>query len=216
MLIIGSDKTPYTIYKEYGGFYSDVLLELNNIISYNMYYSVNGKFVCEPDIPNLQKGSIWDFDDSDATLQSVSQTFNFEKSYNIVKVIGDNVNGNIAIGTARNNAPSSSLSTLHIGNKLAPIITDENIDTDARAQYRANYELKRYSSMAVEVSITSIPLLHLDVDQVITITDSKEMLDREKFLINSITIPLSPKSGQTMILGVSNLTAIDFDIDNSN
>lgn len=214
LLIVGSDITPYTIYQDLGNSYADVLLELNKIISHNMYYDVQGIFNCQPDVSNLTKGSVWDFITSTAVYQSISQEFKFENAYNIVQVVGDNVNGNIATGKATNNDPSSALSILNIGPRLAPIINDSVIDTDQRAQDRANYELKRYASMAVEATITCIPLLHLDVDQIITVTDERELLDRERFLINGFTLPLSPKGGQTMTLNISKSSEIDFNITN--
>lgn len=214
LLIIGADTTPYTIYKEYGNTFGDLLLELNNMLAYNMYYDQTGRFVCEPDLSNMVKGSVWDFTDTSKLYLDIQQSFDFENAYNIVKVIGDNVNGNIATGVAMNNDPTSPLSVLNIGYKLAPIITDAVIDTDQRAQDRANYELLRYASLAVEATINCIPVLHLDVDQVITVTDTEEGLDREKFLINSISLPLDPKGGQVMTIGASKLTDIDFDITN--
>jgi hypothetical protein len=129
-------------------------------------------------------------------------------------VVGDNVNGNLALGIARNDDPSSPLSTHQIGEKLAPPITDAVIDTDARAQDRANYEIKRYASLPTEAVITCIPLFHLDVDQIITVTDSHENLSEERFLINSFTIPLNP-SGGTMTINASKANDLDFVITNS-
>jgi hypothetical protein len=216
ILIDPSIVTPYTIYKEAGETYADILLELNTIVAGNMFYDATGRFVCEPDIPNTEKGCSFDFEDNLKVpiYSGINLVHDFESAYNIVMVIADNVAGNIATGIATNNDPTSSLSVLSIGEKLAPIIRNSVIDTDERAQDLANYEIKRYASMSVEGTITSIPLIELDVDEVVTVTDVREKLDKEKFLINSITMPLSPQSGQQMQIGVSKLTEIDFEITN--
>jgi hypothetical protein len=102
---------------------------------------------------------------------------------------------------------------MKIGEKLAPPITDTVIDTDERAQDRANYEIKRYASLAVDAAITSIPLFHLDADQIITVYDEHERLYGERFLINSLSIPLAPNGGN-MTINASKANDLDFIITN--
>jgi hypothetical protein len=219
LMIDSTEITPYTIYKEYGATYADVLLELDSILSYNMYYDTNGRFTCLPDILNSVKASQWDFstqqtnDSNGKTYLGIVQKYNFDEAYNIVMVVGDNVSGNLALGIARNDDPSSPLSTMKIGEKLAPPITDTVIDTDERAQDRANYEIKRYASLAVDATITSIPLFHLDADQIITVYDEHERLYGERFLINSLSIPLAPNGGN-MTINASKANDLDFIITN--
>jgi hypothetical protein len=219
LMIDSAEVTPYTIYKEYGRTYADVLLELNSILSYNMFYDTNGRFTCTPDILNSIKVSQWDYSTQQTsgsngkTYLGIVQEYNFDEAYNIVMVVGDNVNGNLALGIARNDDPSSPLSTMKIGEKLAPPITDAVIDTDEKAQNRANYEIKRYASLAVDATITSIPLFHLDADQIITVYDEEENLFGERFLINSLNIPLAPNGGN-MTINASKANDLDFIITN--
>jgi hypothetical protein len=214
LLIVGSDTTPYTIYKEFGKTYKDVVLELNKIISHNMFYDTDGRFNCLPDVPNSQKDSKWFFNTNSIIYQGITQQYKFNEAYNVVMVTGDNVNGNIATGIAINNDPTSPLSVFRIGRKLAPPITDTVIDTDQRAQDRASYEIKRYASLSSVATIKCIPLFHLEVDQIITVTDEHENLDNERFLINSLDIPLSPNGQNLMTIGVTKATDIDFEITN--
>jgi hypothetical protein len=213
LLIVGSDITPYTIYKEFGGTYGDVILELNNIIAYNMFYDPDGRFNCLPDVLNSLKMSSWDFNtNSKIYLPPISQEYLYEQAYNTVMVVGDNVNGSIATGTATNNDPSSPFSVFHIGARLAPPITNAICSTDAQAQALAEYELKRYASLAINATISCIPLFHLDVDQIVTVTDDEASLDNERFLINSINIPLDPKGGNRMTINATKASDIDFEI----
>jgi hypothetical protein len=214
-LLIGSSEiTPYTINKEYGKTYADVLTELNSVLSYNMYYDTTGRFTCEPDILNSIKASQWDYNSNNGVHFGLTENYNWDEAYNIVMVVGDNVNGNLARATARNDDPSSPLSTCLIGEKLALPITDAVISTDTQAQDRANFEIKRYASLSREVIITSVPLFHLDADQIITIYDEYADLYAEKFLINSITIPLTP-SGDVMTINATKANDIDFTITNN-
>ena len=162
LIIDAAETTPYTIYKEYGSSYGELVLELNNILASNMFYGISGRLICEPDVLNSIKDSKWDFNTDSQVYLGIVQAHKIDEAYNVVLVVGDNVEGNIAIGVARNDDPSSPLSTLRIGEKVAPPITDTVIDTDERAQARAEYELKRYASLAIGATITCIPLFHLD------------------------------------------------------
>ena len=55
----------------------------------------------------------------------------------------------------------------------------------------ANYLLFKNSMIALSVSFSSQIIPHLDVNRVITITDKNKGLDMARFVIQSITIPLS-------------------------
>jgi hypothetical protein len=212
-----SELTPYTYYKELGGTYGDVLLELNKMLAFNMHYDRQGRLLCYEDGLNSEKGSQWDFNTSSNTeiltnrLLSVSRKYNLDNIFNIVKVVGDNINGNLATGEARNNDPTSPFSIVNIGEHLAPIIFDTLIDTDEKAQARAEYELKRYLQMGIETTINCIPLFHLDVDNIVTLTDVQEGIDNERLLIHSISVSFSPQGNNLMSLSCVNST--DFDID---
>ena len=213
LLFIGSSvKVPYTIYKQYGSTFGDLVLELNNIVSNNMFYDVNGRFICETDVPNSEKGSVWDFRTSANTFLGITVGYNFDEAYNIILVVGDNVNGNLATGVAKNTDKSSPLSIYQIGERVAPPITSSSISNDTQAKDLAKFWLKRYVSLSSKTTITCIPLLHLDVDQIITVTDATLLLDKERFLIDSFTINLDANGNQTMSISVTKANDLDFEI----
>jgi len=214
LLIDNSIITPNTITEAYGQTYADLLLDLNDIVSYNMYYNNNGRFTCEPDILNSDKDSKWDFNANSRIYLGIEQNYDFDGAYNIVKVVGDNVNGDLATGIARNDDPSSPLSTLRIGDKLAPIITSTVIATDQQAQDRANYELARYTALSINANIQSVPLFHLDVDTIVTVMDRDAKLDGERFLINNLDFSFSPKD-QSMSISATKANDLDFEVTNS-
>ena len=214
LLINSALTTPYIIIKEYDNNFGDLVLNINNILANNMFYDTIGRFTCEPDIPNSEKGSMWDFRTSSQVYLGATIGYKFDEAYNIVRVVGDNINGNLASGIAINADPSSPLSIWQIGEKVAPIIKSTTISSDNQAQDLADYWVQRYTSLASNAAITCIPLPHLDVDQIITITDSSLQLSEERYLIDNFTIGFTGQGEFTMSIGATNANDLDFDISN--
>ena len=116
---------------------------------------------------------------------------NLEKS-------ADNIDGAIFDSLVENNDLQSPTSIPNVGFKRVKTIKDSNIYSTALAEVRAEYELKRATNVLNEISIKSIPMYHLDVDNVITLTDAKHNLDRYRFLINGISLPLGTSGDLTI------------------
>ena len=72
----------------------------------------------------------------------------------------------------------------------------------------ANYLLKRKAMLQLSVGFNSIIIPHLDVNNVVTITDSLKGLNAERFVVQSITIPLA--AGEMNIQAV-NITSLPKD-----
>lgn len=189
-----TDLTPYTLYTEVGGTYSDTLIEMNNMIAYNMYYDEDGVFRCEPETLDIQKPSLWNYTTAEFHYQGGTRSISTRNVYNAVKVIGNNVNGNLATGYAENINPESDFSVDRLGGvPIVKVISDQVIPTDAYAQGRAEYELKKLMALYSEVSFQSTQLYFLDVNNIVTITSANLDLARERFLITSLTIPFFDK-----------------------
>lgn len=201
--------TPYTIRKNYDDTARSVLEELEFMLSRNVYYNEEGRLVFKDDIDDDQKGSLYDFNFGSTSFEYLgsNREADFSKVYNIVKVIGDNVNGDIAIGEARDENPLSPTNVSIIGEKPHPPIFQDVIQTDAQALALAEYVLKRSLILNNLISISSIPMFHLDVDQIITLTDENHGFNRQRFLINSISIPL--EVGGTMSITAVNADEVD-------
>ena len=195
----GLENTPYTIREELGGNYGNVLIQLNNMLSRNMYYNEVGRLVFENDIDDSVKGSLWDFVENEPIYLGATQNYDFEGLRNVVVVVGDNVNGEIFDATAEDRSTQSDTSINVVGD-LVTVIEDPIIYTTALAQERADYELKRLNALQSSLNISSIPLYHLDVDKVISVTDSRLGLDDARFLIESFSLPLIP--GEIMNISV--------------
>ena len=208
-LIAPTDITPYTIRKELGGKFADILLELNGMVSRNMYYNPLGHFVFEEDFDDAIKGSVWNFTQDEFLYLGSTHEYKFEDLYNKVIVVSDNVDGGLYVATATNTNPASKTNINAIGVKIAEPIVDNVIYTQDLAQIRANYELKRLNAMQSAISLRSVPMFHLDVDKVITLTDDRLGLNQERFLLQDINIPLG--FGQEMT--VSAVKTIDLALD---
>jgi len=185
-----SEVTPYTLRKEVGDMMGNIIIDIQGMLSSNVYYNVNGEMVFEQDSNDDFKGSLWDFSTEEFNYLGSTVTYKFSDVYNAVRVIGDNVDGNIALYEAQNTNLASPTSIQNLGYQRTLVIEDSVINTDALAEARANYELKRKTALYSEISLTAIPMYHLDVDNVITLTDASLGLNRDRFLINELTIPL--------------------------
>ena len=197
-IAFASITTPYSIEKSAGDTMGDIIIELAEMVSANVYYNEHGQLVFEQDFKDNIKGSLYDFSTEEFNYGGSTITYKFNKVYNAVKVIGDNVNGATYTATVENNNLQSPTSIPNVKFMRIKVITDTNIYSNALAQTRAEYELKRLTNLLNEISITSVPMYHLDVDKVITLTDSSQGLDRYRYLINSISIPLSTGGSMTV------------------
>jgi hypothetical protein len=183
--------TAYTIEKDEGTPLGEILIELADMVSANIYYNENGQLVFEQDMNDASKGSLYDFDEDTHVYIDLSNKFPYSKVYNAVHVIGMNDNGYIYDAIVNNTNAESPTSIQNVGFKRVKMVTDTNIYTDELALERARYELKQVTAVLNEQTLTAMPIYHLDVDKVITITSTEAELNHERYLIDSITLPLS-------------------------
>ena len=181
--------TPYTIIKEEGETYGDIILELADFLSANTYYNEDGFLVFERDYTDNVKGSLYDFEDSTQkgiTYMSADITYNFSNVYNAILVIGDNINGDLARFLVENTDLTSPTA---IGNipRRTMVIYDDLIYNDALAEQRGLYELKRATKVLIDGSMQSGVMHHLYVDGVITLTDKNFNFNKKRLLIDGIS-----------------------------
>ena len=192
--------TPYTIYKDTGQTYSDLLLDMNGMLSRNMYYDVNGALRFQDDTNDSEKGSIYNFGTDINKFMYIDSNYKygFNELKNVVIVIGDNINGEIFDARAENNDLTSPTSISKIGYKVAQPIRDNLINTTPLAQLRADYELRQVNILQSIITVKNVPVFHLDVDKVVSFTDDNYNIDRERFLIDSISIPLDGQNSMSV------------------
>lgn len=201
----------YTLRKERGDTVFSIFDEIANYSSRNIYYNRFGKLTFEEDIDDTTKGSKWDFNFDKDTKSYISsnRTHNLDKIFNSIKVVGDDINGNYAVAVAKNENPLSPTNINLIGEKFAPVIDDTRITSNDLAEKRADFELKKLTRLNSSINISCLPLYHLDVDDVITVTDANLGLYKERFVIQSISFSLT---NELMSITATNVRELGFDI----
>ena len=98
---------------------------------------------------------------------------------------------------AQNKNPASPLCIQRIGRRIE-YINDSNIYSDDLAQQRADYELRKFGILktTMNINVAFNPLLF--VNNLINITDSYYGLDRERFLIQSISYTIGDECQMTV------------------
>jgi hypothetical protein len=189
--------TPYTLIKEAGSTYGDLLIELANMVSYQVYFDNEGYLRFEPASSIVSTGSVWDFATDEITYLGSQHRYEFSKLYNNVVVIGDNVNGTTYRATASDN--SSNIGISAIGKKTL-VVEDSLIYSTPLAQDRADAELLKAISLVETTDITCMPVDVIKGGDIITVTDTSSGMNEVRFLVKSISFPLKTQ-GEMSISG---------------
>jgi len=181
--------SPYTLTIDRNSNYADLLIKLAEMISYDIFYDENGVLRFQSPTEDNIRPSIWDFSTNEVTYLGSTRRYEFNKVKNSVYVYGDNINGSQVSGLAQDNYIFSPTNVGLIGERPL-VINDEIIYTNDLAQQRANYELKKSIILQEIVDVDCIPIYHLKENDIITIEDNGNGLNRDRYLIQNGNIPL--------------------------
>jgi hypothetical protein len=194
--------TTYDITKQAGDTVADLLLEIAYNLSCYIYYSPEGRLVIRPFEYDTIKAAAFDLTVNDYNFLGMSKQLSFDKVYNAVQVRADNIqNADVPIiAEVLNNDLMDPNSYPNYGIKKLYVVTEytKGIDTNELAQARANWELKNVKSRQSAITANTLPLYHLDVNDVVTITDQSTNDVKTRYLIVSIATPIST-SGQVSL-----------------
>lgn len=187
---------PFEIEKLPETYFGDILIDLANIYACDIYYDTEGRLHFEKG--NEQQSmddfaSLWDYSDKETEYFAPQLNYDFKSVYNVVKVIGNNPVKDLYEYVAKNTDPSSPTRIALIGEK-AFYIESSFCYSSERAKDFANYLLRKKSMIPLTLSFQSSFIPHLDVNKIITITDDYYKYFQQRFIIQSLTIPLSTKS----------------------
>lgn len=190
-------KTQYTLSKSPNDSLGSILIDLADMISCDIYYGVEGNLVVRSgikDISQVNKPTLWTYSDKEFEYISNTTTYDFAKVKNKVTVVGSNVNGEQVFSqTATNTNPQSPTRVAIIGVKQF-YLEDSNISSDALALQRAEWELNRLSILQQTIQVASSFMIHLDVNNCIAINDDFFDYSDNRFIIQSLGVPLSANS----------------------
>ena len=202
--------TPFTQTIERGQTYADVLLAFNTLLAGSIYYDTVGRLNVEPnedDLLDRDKEIVHRFKINNFEMLSKSRDYLFNEVFNDILCVGATINGYMAKGRATNNNVQSDLCVQRIGKKTK-VFEDTNYYSDELCQYWAYYLLRKNTILQSSQNITTSPMYHLDVNKLITIPNEKDHLKQEKFLINSLSIPLGIGQMSMSVISVDELEAI--------
>lgn len=206
---------PYTATVERGNTLADVLLEYATILCANIYYDVHGRLILEPmidtadDITDTNKEILWDYTVDEQTFLGLTQTYNFDKIYNDIIVLGNITNGYQFKGRVQNRNPLSNTCIQKIGLKTKEPIEDNQYVSDEQCVELAKYYAKIDTILQKSGTIDSVTLFHLDVNKLVTISTPNNNMSKELFLITGFS--LSPTG--TMSVNVTSVNVLkDFSV----
>lgn len=202
---------PYEMEKAPASYLADVFIEMGNVMASDTYYDTDGHMRFDNgtlDMSYSSSDSIWDFDENSAEYLEPTLTLNTIDIVNSVTIVGNNSDNTVTYTyTAENHNPVSKVSIENIGRK-AYYEESASVYNNDRAKDYAEYVLNN-KSIAQETITFSCPLLpHLDVNKVITITDTYYKFNKQRFIIQSLTIPLDTSS--KMEITASNISSLPY------
>lgn len=194
-----SEILPYTIIKEAGGTYADLLKELADVFSWVVYFDVTGRLRFEPPVDEQNTSAIETFDDSEVTFLGFMHEYQYYDVKNNIIVYGDNINGDLATGQAQDTGLFSHTSVDRIGLRTK-VIFDTIIYSDELAQDRAEYELKKAVQIYESAELKVTPKDYLKEGDIVYIDNELGGFDRAKCLIKKINLPISYDKEQSLTI----------------
>lgn len=208
-------KCPYTAKVERGKTYADVLLEYATILCAHIYYDVNGRLVIEPmidtadDITDTNKEIVWHYTVEEKTFLGLTQTYNFDKVYNDIIVLGNITNGYQFKARVQNRNLMSDTCVQKIGLKTKEPFEDNQYYSDDQCKELALYYAKVDTILQKSGDIASTPLYHLDVNKIVSVSTPNNNMSKELFLITGFSL----NSSDTMSVNVTSVNVLkDFSV----
>lgn len=200
---------PYTMTTETGKTLADMVLEYATILFADVYYDENGylRFVArdrtKQDQSVYNKEIVWHFTVEEKELLGLELTNAFDKVYNDIIVLGQIIGGKQMKARIQNQDPSSDTNVEKIGIKTKPPYESDQYYSNQLCLELAGYYAQIDMAMDRTGTVKALPIYHMDVNKLITLSTPNNKMKREEFLVTGYTLPLNP-IGQ-MSLNVTNL-----------
>lgn len=206
---LSSIKTPYTITKSPETTMGDIIIELADMASQDVYYNENGNLTLRPGndaFSHDKRGVQWYYTEYDH-LDYADPTYSIDYGaiINKMTVKGGIANGYQFKGIAINKNPLSK-SNVNLNQVNAEILEDDNIMSDDLALERAQYELNKKLLAYTKNSYKSIFIPHLMPKDVVMWTCPEFNIYNEKFVIQSLSLQLG--SGFFMSIDMANIKEV--------
>lgn len=200
---------PYTITTEAGKTIADIVLEYATVLFADVYYDECGylRFVArdreKQDQSIFNKEMIWHFTVNEKELLGLELTNAFDKVYNDIVVLGQIIGGKQMKARIQNRDPASDTNVDKIGIKTKPPYESDQYYSNQLCLDLAGYYAQIDMAMDRTGTIKTLPIYHMDVNKLVTLSTPNNNMKREEFLVTGYSLPLNPV-GQ-MSLNVTNL-----------
>lgn len=188
------DTHPYTIPSDLEFAATDSVLDVIKSLqelymNWECFYDTKGFFIFK-EIPNrLNDPIIWDFTNGTDFRINSSTNYDYKNIKNYVKVLGRTLdNGTTVSAVIQNDNPSSPFSIDKIGEK-ALVVDDDKYQTNEQCQQYANYLLFKHGNFNEQVSISTVPIYKLGVNNLVNFNSPDDGL-MGKYCISNISLPL--------------------------
>lgn len=205
-----NEKTPYTITKDPNGTIGEIIIELADMISCDVYYNTTGNLVLNTgavtndDLSN--KSVLWSYNEKYNQCTQPTYDIKFSELINQVIVAGSIANGYQYKASVVNDNPKSQMN-IYMTEPNPLYIEDTNLIGDDYCLTRAKYEMIKQGRLSIQINFDSIYIPHLDCNFLFLLTNAKLGIENEKFVINTIKI----KQDMTMTITASNVDEVSFE-----
>ena len=158
----------------------------------------------------------FELSETEITETDINYTYNYD-GVNIITVTTDNTSGEIYSYTAKNENPQSPVNINAIGYKgldggtyYIPLGDTSKESGEEKCRQQAEYMLLQHTCMSTGISYNLPITPHLNVDNTVRVSNGYYNFDKQLFIVNSITMPLSATE---MSIEATNLQWLPFDTD---
>lgn len=205
-----------------GGYLGEIFDKITEMYGANIYYDVNGRLRMERvfnyNLPSWYRhlSPQFELSETEITETDINYTYNYD-GVNIITVTTDNTNGEIYSYTAKNENPQSPVNINAIGYKgldggtyYIPLGDTSEESGEEKCRQQAEYMLLQHTCMSTGISYNLPITPHLNVDNTVRVSNDYYNFDKQLFIVNSITMPLSATE---MSIEATNLQWLPFDTD---
>lgn len=202
--------TYYTIKQEPGNHIGDILIDMGNTISSDVYYDEYGNMNVKSNINEFLSSNfpvVYRFNEGDRDILSANISYNTSQVRNKVVVKGAIVNGYQFSAVAENRNLKSDYCIQYNG-EIPETVEDSKLYSDELCMERAMYDLVNYTrgTKTLNMSCTYLPML--DVNQSVIVNYPSLGLDHENYVIDSVSMTVGSEA--TMSVTMTNMNEVIF------
>lgn len=204
-----NEKTAYTIKKTADNNLGDILIDLANMLSCDIFYDELGRLTFRDNLDDLDyhnRITVWNYNTNGSETIGISREDKWSEIKNRIIVKGANINGMLCKGIAENTNPSSAYNINGNFGIKPKIIEDNLIYSPTLCLQRAQYELKKNAIKNISISFDSIYIPHMSPNDLVRWTFDDYNYHNEEFIVQSVGIPLNPS--ELMHVSITNVNEL--------